>query len=236
VRSLPFTTLRIEAGEPWFWERHVERLRETAVALGLPIPSARELFDALPRTVGGTLRVRVTVGADGSLGVDAEPYEDPVEPWSLRPVPVDPDRDMVRFKTTNRAHYEVARGKCDEEQDALLYRQTSVCDKGQDVEEQAEIRTVLEATVANLFFEIDGRIVTPPDSEPLLPGIARQLVLECVEGATEAHVSGADALRARACCATNALFGVHPVGAIAGWREYESEDLARRLMDAVRSE
>lgn len=218
----------------------MERLRETSAALGMPMPSAKELFDALPRTVGGILRVRMTVGADGSLVVDAEPYEDPVEPWSLRPVAVDPDRDMVRLKTTSRALYEVARDECGEEDDALLYRQAGVCAGGQYVEEyveeQAEIRTVLEATVANLFFEIDGRIVTPPDSEPLLPGIVRQLVLERFEGATEAHVSGADALRASACCATNALFGVHPVGAIAGWCEYESEDLARRLMDAVRSE
>ncbi|WAS90784.1 aminotransferase class IV [Nannocystis punicea] len=37
--------------------------------------------------------------------------------------------------------------------------------------------TVVEATGANLFIVRDGRLVTPPDHEPLLPGITRASVL-----------------------------------------------------------
>ncbi|MCY0991189.1 aminotransferase class IV [Nannocystis sp. ILAH1] len=37
--------------------------------------------------------------------------------------------------------------------------------------------TVVEATGANLFIVRDGRLVTPPDHEPLLPGITRATVL-----------------------------------------------------------
>lgn len=38
--------------------------------------------------------------------------------------------------------------------------------------------TVVEATGANLFIVRDGRLVTPPDSQPLLPGITRATLLE----------------------------------------------------------
>lgn len=231
MRSLPFTTIRIEAGEPLYWDRHVERLRETAAALALPIPVAKDLFRALPRAVGGTLRVRITLQHNGSLTVDAEPYADSAEPWSLLPVPVDPDRDLVRYKTTARSLYDAARELLGDEEDALLFREAAVRDGGQDSGDG----TVLECTVANLFFEIEGRIVTPPASEALLPGIVRALVLERVPAACEAPVSRADAMRASACCVTNALIGVHPVGAVTRWRSFESVELARRLKDAIRA-
>jgi len=221
MRPLPFTTLRIEGGEPWFWDEHVERLQETAAALALPIPSPNSLFEALPRAIGGSLRVRLTVQRDGTVEAEAEPYEPPTQPWTLKPVTVDSDRDMVRYKTTARDLYLAARDAAGDADDALL-----VHSEGQ----------LLETTVANLFFSIDGAIVTPPASRALLPGIARRRILAGWSRAEERDLDEAAARAADACCVTNAVFGVHPVGTIDGWGTFESDGLARQLMVALRSE
>jgi len=226
VKALPFTTLRIERGMPWFWDDHVLRLRETAAALGFQVPSPVDLYVSLPRAVGGTLRVRITLEANGAIRTDAEPYESPTEPWTLKTVPIEADPDIVKFKTTARPWYDAARELLATEDDAML-----VLPGGHDASDP----TVLETTIANLFFRIDGEIVTPAASAPLLPGIARARLLNHVPGAREAELAQSDARRATACCATNALFGVHPVGAVGDWKPYDSSELARELMDRLRS-
>lgn len=219
MRPLPFTTLRIQDGEPWFWSAHVQRLRETAAALRLPVRPLAAYLAVLPRVLGGSLRVRLTVQADGSILTEPEPYEPPTAPWTLKPVPVDPDRDAVRIKTTQRAMYDAARARLRTEDDAILM----------DLEGR-----VLETTVGNLFFRLDGMLVTPPESFPLLPGIARACILAADLEAVEAPLDVDSLARADACCVCNALMGAHPVAAIVGGPSYESEELARQLNVALR--
>lgn len=219
MRPLPFTTLRIENGEPWFWEEHVERLRATAAVLALPLPTPQKLYASLPRVVGGSLRVRITLQPDGTPHTDVEIYEAPHEPWTLKPVPVDSDRDVVRFKTTARGLYEAAADTLDGQQDALLVHHEG---------------HLLETCIANVFFLLDGIWVTPPESRALLPGIARARILERCETAREGDLTESEARAAEACCVSNAVLGVHPVGSIEGWSDYASPDLARQLMDDLR--
>lgn len=220
MRPLPFTTLRIEGGEPVFWEDHVERLRETAAALGMQVPAPHALYAALPRAVGGSLRVRLTLQPDGSAKADPEVFEPPDGPWTLKPVPSDSDRDVVRFKTTARGVYEAARDAAAGFDDALLVHLEG---------------HVLETTVANVFFAVGGEILTPPVSRALLPGIARRRILDRLDAASERDLDEGTARAADACCVTNAVLGVHPVGAIEGWGEYESGELARQLKGALRT-
>jgi len=184
MRPLPFTTLRIEGGEPWFWDDHVERLQETAAVLALPAPTPNVLFAALPRAVGGSLRVRLTLQPDGSVKTDAEPFVEAESPWTLKPVTVAPDRDVVRFKTTARDLYLAAREDAGTADDALL------------VHEEGHL---LETTVANVFFLVDGAIVTPPASRALLPGIARRRILASLNAAEERDLDEEAARSAEAC-------------------------------------
>ena len=216
----------MENGAPWFWEDHEARLRETAAALGYRLPEPADLYAALPKAVGGTQKVRLTLDPDGAVQREMEPYESPQEPWSLRPVPIEPDPDIVRYKTTSRLWYDAARQLLAGEDDALL-----VLTRGHDGSDPL----VLETTIANLFFEIDGEIVTPAESAPFLPGIARARILAAPFPAHERELTQVDVARASACCATNAVFGVHPVKAITGWNSFDSDDLARELMDRLRS-
>ena len=219
MRPLPFTTLRIEGGAPLYWDEHVERLRATASMLGMKVPAPHELNAALPKSIGGSLRVRITLQHDGVVKIDAEPYEAPSKPWTLKPVPVDPDRDVVRFKTTARVLYDAARDTLRGQDDALLVHHDG---------------HVLETTVGNVFFLIAGEIVTPPETRALLPGIARRRVLNGLESAAERDLDEATARTAEACCVTNAVVGVHPVESIDGWGSFDSLELARQLMDALR--
>ena len=216
-RPLPFTTARIEDGIPWFWEEHEARIQAASVALGLNLPRPNAMRAALPRVVGGSMRLRMTAQPDGSVVAEAAPYEPPSEPWTLKVVPVDHDADAVRHKTTARTMYDAARNAAPDHDDALLV----------DLDGR-----VLETTIANVVVQIDGDLRTPPSTLALLPGIARARLLEA--GVAEAVIDETELRRAEAVCVCNALMGVHPVGRIGDESPMESGDLARHLHGSLR--
>ena len=97
--------------------------------------------------------------------------------------------------------------------------------------------TLLECTVANVFFLFGRRLVTPRADEPLLAGIARRRVLAAATGLgltpEEARIGIDEARDAEACVVTNALMIAHPIRVIEGVGRYQSVELARRLTDVV---
>ncbi len=112
-------------------------------------------------------RVRLRVGRQGQLALEATPLplESRVTPWKLRlaPQPIDPRNVFLYHKTTGRAVYEQAyasRGECD---DVILWNPDG---------------RATETTIANLVVEKAGRLVTPPVSCGLLPGVFRQHLLD----------------------------------------------------------
>ena len=86
----------------------------------------------------------------------------PTEPVSvaLTPLPVDPQDFRLRHKTSDRAFYDEARGEALEtlfvDPDGFL----------------------TEGSFTSLFVERDGRLLTPPLSRGLLPGILREELIE----------------------------------------------------------
>jgi branched-chain amino acid aminotransferase len=74
---------------------------------------------------------------------------------------------------------------------------------------------VAGAARANLFAVIDGRLVTPPIDDGVLPGIARRVVLE-LAAAEEASLTEADLARAAEIFLTNSLFEIRTVGRLDG--------------------
>jgi branched-subunit amino acid aminotransferase/4-amino-4-deoxychorismate lyase len=77
-----------------------------------------------------------------------------------------------------------------------------------------------ETTAANLFLIRGARLVTPPVSSGLLPGIARDVVLSCAKGhglvAEERPVTATDLQGADEILLSNAVIEVVAVGEIAG--------------------
>jgi len=216
-----FTTLRARDGAIRFWPAHLARLRTGAAELGLRLPSDDRLRDAIAAALGdlGDARVRVTLHPDRAPSVEAAAYAAPAAPWRLRPVAAAPRRDQVRLKTTARGVYDAARRAAADVDDALLV---------------APDGTYLECTIANIFVvDPQGRLRTPPAAAPLLAGIARHEVLAAARAlgidAEEGPLSPRDAVQARECFVTNALFVAHPVAAIEGVARYTGGGLAGRL-------
>jgi para-aminobenzoate synthetase/4-amino-4-deoxychorismate lyase len=89
---------------------------------------------------------------------DAEKFAWP----ALAAGPIDSSDPFLYHKTTNRAAYQHALASRPGAADALLFN---------------EKNEVTESTIANLVFELDGRLFTPPIECGLLAGTARAQML-----------------------------------------------------------
>jgi len=102
-------------------------------------------------------------------------------------------RDIFLFhKTTHRSVYEQARNDVDDCDDVILWN-----DKDE----------ITETTIANLFLEIDGELVTPPLESGLLAGTYRRHMLENGQ-AKEAIVKKSDLVKASRIYTANSLRGL----------------------------
>jgi len=97
---------------------------------------------------------------------------------------------------------------------------------------------VLEGSSSNVFAVLGGRLLTPPLSLPLLPGIARAVTLERARAlgidADEAELTREQLMRAEELIVTNALQQIVPVGRL-GARELPSRAIGLRLAASYRS-
>ena len=222
---LVFTTLRAREGRPWLWPAHLERLREGAARFGAPPPPEDLLERVRDKTRGiGDARGRVGLGPPDPL-VEARPYVEPLGPWTLSPVeaPWSPGEDTMRWKTTARDGYDRARAAAGGADDALLTGPGGA---------------FLETTVANVFFVMqDGGLRTPPESQQILPGVARAAVLREAAAlgipAREAACGLREAAAARECFVSNALLLAWPVASIEGVARYREGPVARRLRERL---
>jgi para-aminobenzoate synthetase/4-amino-4-deoxychorismate lyase len=170
-------TILYESGRGFFLlEKHLERLAESAeyFDFAVDLSEVRKRLTGLGSGLaGGAHRVRLLVGRKGDIAVESAPLpvETPSRPWRLRLAgqPVSSSNPFLYHKTTWRKVYDAAgrapsaggsRGDCD---DVVLWN------------ERGE---VTETTIANLVVEKDGRLVTPPVSCGLLPGVFRAHLLE----------------------------------------------------------
>jgi len=182
---------------------HLARLARSAQVLGFRFDRVgmEERFAALAATlpVGVARRVRLELRRDGGFELIAPPLAaEPDRPVrvsvaSLRADSADP---FLRHKTTRRQLYDAAfleataRGA----DEAILLNRFGF---------------VTEATRSNVFLERDGRLLTPPVSDGLLPGVLRQHLLE-IGAATEQPLTLADIDSADRWFLGNSLRGLRP--------------------------
>lgn len=180
-----FETIPAPGGVPFEAARHFARMRASAAALGLPVPDAAALESALAATLtaagpaAGIARVTWSRGAGGrgyAPGPDAGParllvaaYAAPaplaagtgVRAVSVRGVT---PGELAGHKTLSAIHYVVAAQRA----------QAAGADEALLVDARGR---VLETAGANLCAVIGGRVLTPPASLALFPGIGRARVL-----------------------------------------------------------
>jgi para-aminobenzoate synthetase/4-amino-4-deoxychorismate lyase len=141
-------------------DRHLARMKASAEALDFPFDRhlARNELQAATFRAGAS-RVRLMLSKSGAYAIEMRPLEPAPEAAEVaivpRPVPADDFR--LRHKTSDRAFYDEAREAAGAYE--VLFRDAA--------------GFLTEGSCTSLFVEKEGRLVTPPLSRGLLPGVLR---------------------------------------------------------------
>lgn len=164
-------------------ELHLERIKASAAELGFSFDrhEARNRIQALCFELVAPARLRLLLARSGAIALETAPLvplaDGPV-PCIVLPLPVVPGDWRLRHKTTDRGFYEAAMVVAKQQRagEALLVRDDGL---------------VTEGSISNLFVERGGKLLTPPASLGLLPGVLRRKLLD--DGrAEEAELTLAD--------------------------------------------
>ena len=183
---------------------HLDRLAGSAAQLGFKLDrrGVERMLAELARSWSGRhddLRVRLELTRAGAVSVT----QDEVAPQRSTPLRIgvtahrlDPGDGFLRHKTTRRAHFE----------SAFTRATAGGLDEVLFLNRRGE---AAEASRNSLFAEIDGRLITPPLSCGVLPGVLRASLI--ADGTVIEGVLGlADIRRATALFVGNSLHGLRP--------------------------
>lgn len=230
-----FESIRCSPGRLWFWEQHAQKLAQTAVRLGWPLPhdalpNAAALLEKqpLPPSHEGFARLYLTAG-DGSptcpvkeprLLLFLEPRRR-ILPEGYRLVecgtpyqPVLPGGKAAAYWGNLRALGDaVSRGA----QETLLF---------------APDGHLIGAAMANAFVKKDGRWLTPHASTGCREGVVRDWVLQN-HPVTETLLTRADCREAEALFITNSWLGILPVASLGGMDKSLAPEVSelRKVLD-----
>ncbi len=230
-----FETLRSYDGKPFMLKEHLERLAASADALGFSakqtLRTQEELREAVMRLLEsnklGDAYIRITLSRGaGGQGLVPAPAETPcptliIETRPLRPYPENSYKQGVRLiisdyrrSTTNP----VMRHKTANFLPAILAKREAVKKDAQDALFLNTDGNVCEGTVWNFFMVEADRVITPPVTANLLPGITRGIVLKVCRDAgitaSEADFAAERISRADEAFITNSLMEIMPVASI----------------------
>ena len=179
IETMRFTP---EEGVPLL-ELHLERIKASSVELGFAFDrhAVRNAIQALCFEADAPARLRLLVSRSGAycleLGALPAPPSEPVA-CAVLPLPVDQGDWRLRHKSSDRHFYEAALdvARTAGAQEALLIRDDGL---------------LTEGSFTNLFAERNGKLLTPPASLGLLPGVLRRSLIESGR-AIEAELTLAD--------------------------------------------
>lgn len=154
-------------------ERHLERMKASAAELGFAFDrhAARNQIQALCFELAVPARVRLVLARSGATALEASPLPEATgEPLTcaILPLPVDAGDWRLRHKVSDRGFYEraLAVARRGGAQEVLLVRDDGL---------------LTEGSFTNLFVRRGGKLLTPPASLGLLPGVLRQSLIEVGE-------------------------------------------------------
>jgi para-aminobenzoate synthetase/4-amino-4-deoxychorismate lyase len=161
-------------------ERHLLRMRRSADELGFEFDRhhARNELQAATFRLRGPRKLRLLLSRTGAIAIEGRPLpEAPADavPVAVTPLPVTRDDFRLRHKTSDRSFYDDARAS------SGAFEVVFVDADG----------LLTEGSFSHLFVKRRGRLLTPPLSRGMLPGILRERLIE--EGrAAEAELRPAD--------------------------------------------
>ena len=163
-----FETMRFDPHEGIFeLERHLGRMKRSAQELGFRFDrhGARNDLQAATFRLREPRRIRLILAPSGIVAIENRPLpEAPFEPVevALARLPVSSGDLRLRHKTSDRGFYDEA-------------RLSSGCFEILFVDEAGFLT---EGSFTSLFVERGGKLLTPPLSRGLLPGILRETLIE----------------------------------------------------------
>jgi branched-chain amino acid aminotransferase len=242
-----FETLRAYAGKPFRLEDHLVRLESSAQALGIPllfdpVRIAEAVLEVLAANNLGegdaAIRITATRGT-GPRGL-APPAE--VKPTLLitasayAPLPERCAAAIVEIRRNEGSP--LSRMKSLGYLDNVLAAREAAARGAEEAILLNNADRVAGGARANVFAVLDGRLVTPPLSDGVLPGIARRVVLELAAElripAEEASLSPTDLAAAKEIFLTNSLFEIRSIGRLEDW-EFGAAEIADQLRAAYRA-
>ncbi|RJL34019.1 aminotransferase class IV [Bailinhaonella thermotolerans] len=216
-----FETIKAVAGRSFALTRHLERLRRSAEAMGLPEPDLAAIADGVNAVLAESpawplARVRVTytsgpgpLGSDrGDVGANAI-----VIAGEQKPFPATGDVVVVPWPRNERGALSgVKSTSYGDNAVALAYAKKR---GGGEAIFQNLAGNLCEGTGSNVFLVRDGRLVTPPLSSGCLAGVTRALVLEW-SGGVEEDVPLSALYEAEEAFLTSTTRDVQPIRAVDG--------------------
>jgi branched-chain amino acid aminotransferase len=217
-----FETLRAYGGRPFCLAAHLARLAAGAKFLGLPVPPGSEITEAVSATLAAndltdaSIRITLTRGP-GPRGLLPPVQVAPTLMIAAHPLPPSLPGIMSACLASMRRneHSPLAQLKSLAYLDNILALREAAaagCDEAILLNTAGRIAG---GSRGNLFLVLEGVVTTPPPSEGLLPGIARQTVLALAARhglpVREATLNLADVTRASEAFLTNSLLEVVPL-------------------------
>jgi len=164
-----FETIRTVESSPYLLTRHLQRAIKSAGVTQTPMPSLEDVRIAVAELLkteslhNGLLRIMF--GVDGQWGAVHIPYQPLLHPAKVR---VHPAHLSILGESIKKYPY-------DHRLSILNEAIESGFDEALVINPSGHIS---ECAVTNFVARVDGRWITPPTSDGVLPGIMRDLVIE----------------------------------------------------------
>jgi para-aminobenzoate synthetase/4-amino-4-deoxychorismate lyase len=202
-----FETIRIEQGQAYRLEMHLDRISQSAKELKIKFDSnrAKSLIQeaCLPLDKKSIYRLRLDLSAEGLLSVKTSVIQD------LQPGPILWASDLLATDTTMLSTDQLLGHKVTRRK---LYDQAWLAAEKLGSFDALFINEkgfVTEGGRSNVFIKKGGQWLTPPLASGCLPGVMRSVLLSDTKyQAVEQNIARADVLSAEEVIFTNALRGI----------------------------
>ncbi len=187
-----YETLRTYSGVPFLYDRHLQRLRNSAALMALPVPfSDDELLTWITQTMTAHrglkeayIRVLLTRGV-GELTYNPAACPVPTTVIIVKPFPEPPARTftegiMLSLVDVRRNHPAALNPmiKSNNLLNNALAMQQAIGAGADEALMCNQAGDIVECSQSNFFVVRDKAVLTPPLSSGLLPGITRAFVLD----------------------------------------------------------
>jgi branched-chain amino acid aminotransferase len=227
-----YETLRTYDREPFLFDRHMLRLRQSAALMALDVPFSddtlfghvRDTMAAQPQLDEAYIRMLLTRGV-GELTYNPAACPVPTLVIIVKPFPAPPERTFtegirVALVSVRRNHPQALnpRIKSNNLLNNALAMQEAIRRGADEALMQNQAGELVECSQSNFFLVRDGGLLTPPIDAGLLPGVTRQFVLDLARDlgvrADETRVTPPDLITAGEAFITGTTREVTPVVAV----------------------